>query len=84
MDRTPGASRRIRGLALVSDDSRSGFLDAVAKAGARADALEEIAGLNYSRGRNTRITALSSRPARELSRTPYRESPESWDGASAI
>jgi len=55
----PDAGRKTAasgGLALVSDDSRSSFLDAVAKAGARADALEEITGLNYSRGRNTRIT----------------------------
>ena len=44
------------GLALVSDDSRTGFLDAIAKGGARADALEEIGGLNYSRGRKTTIT----------------------------
>jgi 4-amino-4-deoxy-L-arabinose transferase-like glycosyltransferase len=44
------------GLALVSDDTRSGFLDAVTQAGARAEALEEIDGLNYSRGRTTKIT----------------------------
>ena len=44
------------GLVLVSDDTRSGFLEAVASGGARADALEEIDGLNYSRGRPTKIT----------------------------
>lgn len=44
------------GLALVSDDSRSGFLDGVAKGGGHADALEQIAGFNYSRGRTTNIT----------------------------
>ena len=44
------------GLALVAEDQRGGFLDAVEKGGARADALEEIDGLNYSRGRETRIT----------------------------
>jgi 4-amino-4-deoxy-L-arabinose transferase-like glycosyltransferase len=59
LDDGPEAGRKTAasgGLALVSDDSRSGFLDAVAQGGARADALEEISGLNYSRGRNTRIT----------------------------
>jgi 4-amino-4-deoxy-L-arabinose transferase-like glycosyltransferase len=44
------------GLALVAEDQRGGFLGAVEKGGARADALEEIDGLNYSRGRTTRIT----------------------------
>jgi hypothetical protein len=44
------------GLALVAEDQRGGFLGAVEKGGARADALEEIDGLNYSRGRKTRIT----------------------------
>ena len=59
LDDGPEAGRKTAaagGLALVSDDSRNGFLDSVAKEGARADALEEIAGLNYSRGRNTRVT----------------------------
>jgi hypothetical protein len=41
---------------LVAEDQQGGFLGAVDKAGARADALEEIDGLNYSRGRKTRIT----------------------------
>jgi len=44
------------GLALVAEDQRGGFLGAVEKGGARADALEQIDGLNYSRGRKTRIT----------------------------
>jgi 4-amino-4-deoxy-L-arabinose transferase-like glycosyltransferase len=44
------------GLALVAEDQRGGFLGAVEKGGARADALEDIDGLNYSRGRKTRIT----------------------------
>jgi 4-amino-4-deoxy-L-arabinose transferase-like glycosyltransferase len=44
------------GLALVAEDQRRGFLGAVEKGGARADALEEIDGLNYSKGRKTRIT----------------------------
>jgi hypothetical protein len=44
------------GLALVDEGERAGFLDAVAASGARADALEEIGGLNYSRGREVRIT----------------------------
>ncbi len=44
------------GLALVAEDQRGGFLGAVEMGGARADALEEIDGLNYSRGRQTRIT----------------------------
>jgi hypothetical protein len=44
------------GLVLVAEDQRDEFLGAVDKGGARADALEEIDGLNYSRGRETRIT----------------------------
>lgn len=44
------------GLVLVSDDQRNGFLSAVSAEGARANPLEEIGGLNYSRGRTTRIT----------------------------
>jgi hypothetical protein len=44
------------GLALVSDDQQSAFLTGIEAAGARADALESVAGLNYSRGRRTRIT----------------------------
>ena len=44
------------GLALVAEDQRAVFLEAVEKEGARADALEEIAGLNYSRGQEMRIT----------------------------
>ena len=44
------------GLALVAEDQLGGFLDAVEKGGAHAEALEEIDGLNYSRGRKTRIT----------------------------
>jgi 4-amino-4-deoxy-L-arabinose transferase-like glycosyltransferase len=53
---------RAGGLALVSDDSRGGFLAAVAQEGARAEALEEIAGLNYSRGHKTRITLYRVAP----------------------
>ena len=44
------------GLALVAEDQRDGFLEAVASRSARAEALEEIDGLNYSRGRETKIT----------------------------
>jgi hypothetical protein len=44
------------GLALVAEDQRRGFLGALEQSGARADALEEIDGLNYSRGRQTKIT----------------------------
>ncbi len=44
------------GLALVSDDQRGSFLSGVAAGGAHADALEAIAGLNYSRGHRARIT----------------------------
>ncbi|HXJ02764.1 MAG TPA: glycosyltransferase family 39 protein [Micropepsaceae bacterium] len=50
------------GLALVSDDQRQPFLDAVATGGAHAKALEEIAGLNYSRGRKTKITLYRVMP----------------------
>lgn len=47
---------RSGGLALVSDDQRGSFLAGLATGGARADALEDISGLNYSRGRKMRIT----------------------------
>ena len=52
------------GLALISGEQRDGFLSAVSANGARADALEEIEGLNYSRGRRTRITLYRVAPAR--------------------
>jgi 4-amino-4-deoxy-L-arabinose transferase-like glycosyltransferase len=54
-----GAARKASvggGLALVSDDQQSAFLSGIEAAGARADPLETVAGLNYSRGRKTRIT----------------------------
>jgi 4-amino-4-deoxy-L-arabinose transferase-like glycosyltransferase len=44
------------GLALVDSAEADSFLKLVAEAGGRADALDEISGLNYSRGRETRIT----------------------------
>jgi 4-amino-4-deoxy-L-arabinose transferase-like glycosyltransferase len=50
------------GLALVAEDSRSGFLEAVEQGGARADPLEEIGGVNYSRGRPTKITLYRVHP----------------------
>jgi 4-amino-4-deoxy-L-arabinose transferase-like glycosyltransferase len=50
------AAAALGGLALVSDDQRAPFLDALASRGARADALEQVDGLNYSRGRKTSIT----------------------------
>jgi 4-amino-4-deoxy-L-arabinose transferase-like glycosyltransferase len=43
------------GLAAVDEGERAAFLDSAAAAGARADELERIEGLNYSRGRQTRI-----------------------------
>jgi 4-amino-4-deoxy-L-arabinose transferase-like glycosyltransferase len=58
LDDGPEAGRttaRSGGLALVADDSRAAFLEAVAKGGGRADQLEEIGGFNYSRGRKTSI-----------------------------
>lgn len=51
------------GLALVDSSEGPRFLEAVAQAGARADALEEIDGLNYSRGRATHITLYRVIPA---------------------
>jgi hypothetical protein len=47
---------RSGGLALVDSEERDNFLALVAEAGGRAEALDEISGLNYSRGRETRIT----------------------------
>ena len=51
------------GLALVTADQEAAFLSAVAAGRARADALEEIAGLNYSRGKDTKITVYRVSPA---------------------
>ena len=50
------------GLALVAEDQEDGFLGAVNKDGAHADALERIDGLNYSRGRKVRITLYRVNP----------------------
>jgi len=44
------------GLVLVDSSEVSAFLASVSDGGARAEALEDIIGLNYSRGRPTKIT----------------------------
>jgi hypothetical protein len=44
------------GLALVDSGESESFLKLVTEAGGTAEALDEISGLNYSRGRPTRIT----------------------------
>jgi len=44
------------GLVLVDSTEVTAFLASVADGGARAEALEDISGLNYSRGRPTKIT----------------------------
>jgi 4-amino-4-deoxy-L-arabinose transferase-like glycosyltransferase len=44
------------GLALVDSGENDTFLKLVAESGGKAEALDEISGLNYSRGRQTRIT----------------------------
>jgi 4-amino-4-deoxy-L-arabinose transferase-like glycosyltransferase len=44
------------GLAAVEQGEQSAFLESLASAGAHAGAVEEIDGLNYSRGREARIT----------------------------
>jgi 4-amino-4-deoxy-L-arabinose transferase-like glycosyltransferase len=44
------------GLVLVDSDENDTFLKLIAEAGGKAEALDEISGLNYSRGRETRIT----------------------------
>jgi 4-amino-4-deoxy-L-arabinose transferase-like glycosyltransferase len=65
LDNGPGAARAtasMGGLALVSDDQAKSFLHTVAMKGAKANALEEIAGLNYSRGRKTKITLYRVTP----------------------
>ena len=60
---TAGAATAAKGgLALVDSSEGPRFLDAVAAGGARADALEEIEGLNYSRGRATHITLYRVTP----------------------
>ena len=54
---TAGQAAAARGgLVLVEAGQKAEFLAAVAKAGAHADELDEIDGLNYSRGRRARIT----------------------------
>jgi 4-amino-4-deoxy-L-arabinose transferase-like glycosyltransferase len=44
------------GLVLVDSGENDTFLKLIAEAGGKAEALDEISGLNYSRGRPTRIT----------------------------
>ena len=44
------------GLVLVDSGENDTFLKLIAEAGGKAEALDEIGGLNYSRGRETRIT----------------------------
>ena len=44
------------GLVLVDSGENDTFLNLIAEAGGKAEALDEISGLNYSRGRETRIT----------------------------
>jgi hypothetical protein len=56
------ASAQAGGLVLVSDDQRDAFLSGLAAAGAQAQSLEQIDGLNYSRGRKTRITLYRVMP----------------------
>lgn len=50
------------GLALVDSDESESFLALVTAGGGRAEALDEISGLNYSRGRETRITLYRVMP----------------------
>jgi hypothetical protein len=44
------------GLVLVDSGENDTFLKLIAEVGGKAEALDEISGLNYSRGRETRIT----------------------------
>ena len=53
------------GLALVDSEESDSFLKLVQEAGGHAEALDEISGLNYSRGRPARITLY-----RVVPRTP--------------
>jgi 4-amino-4-deoxy-L-arabinose transferase-like glycosyltransferase len=64
----PGAALivgKMGGLALVDAGESESFLKLVTEAGGTAEALDEISGLNYSRGRPTRITLY-----RVVPRTP--------------
>jgi hypothetical protein len=59
LDDGPSAGRdsgAAGGLALVEENEKGVFLSAAGALGAQAQALEEIDGLNYSRGRNLKIT----------------------------
>jgi len=51
------------GLALVDSAERQSFLDVVGQMGGKAEALDEISGLNYSRGREMTITLYRVSPA---------------------
>jgi hypothetical protein len=44
------------GLALVEDHERAKFLNELRKLGARAAAVDQVSGFNYSRGRHEHIT----------------------------
>lgn len=51
------------GLAVVNDRARETFLKTVHEQGAVATAMDRISGLNYSRGRNERVTIFRVQPA---------------------
>ena len=66
LDDGPAAGRSAAqsgGLALVASDQEASFLNAVAAGQGRADALEQITGLNYSRGKDTKITLYRVSPS---------------------
>ncbi len=52
----------VGGLALVDSGESESFLALVTAGGGHAEALDEVSGLNYSRGRETRITLYRVMP----------------------
>jgi 4-amino-4-deoxy-L-arabinose transferase-like glycosyltransferase len=59
------AAAKAGGLALVELGDEPAFLEAVRKGGASTVALEQIDGLNYSRGKKLRITLFRVMPGRQ-------------------
>jgi hypothetical protein len=65
LDDGPAAGRSAAssgGLALVASDQQAAFLSTIEGGGAHAEALEQIEGLNYSRGKETTITLYRIEP----------------------
>jgi len=58
------------GLALIEDSERESFLSRLASLGGRAVKVDEVSGLNYSRGRRVHLTFYRVAPVAEVTAPP--------------